>query len=67
MFEEIRDELIRIFDELEQDVARHELGEIIRNRQFWVLWEEGVEQDPAERIPIIDDLIDFFREIFGKY
>jgi hypothetical protein len=66
MFEDFKEELRNMFDELEQEVEKHELAETIRERQPWVLWESGEEQEAVERIPIIDDFIDFFRSLFKK-
>ena len=66
MFEDFKEELRNMFDDLEQEVEKHELAETIRKRQPWVLWESGEEQEAVERIPIIDDLIDFFRNLFKR-
>ena len=66
MFEDFKEELRNLFDELEQEVEKHELAESIRKRQPWILWESGEEQETVERIPIIDDLIDFFRNLFKR-
>ncbi len=57
------EELNAMFDELEQEVEKHDLAESIRKRQPWVLWEG--EEEPERQSPhsVLYELVDFFRKI----
>lgn len=61
-WEEFKEELNSMFDELEQEVEKHDLAESIRKRQPWVLWEGGEEQERQSPHSVLNELIDFFRK-----
>ena len=64
-WEEFKKELNDMFDELEQEVEKHELAESIRKRQPWVLWEGGEEQERKSQPSVLDELMDFFRKLLN--
>jgi hypothetical protein len=64
-WEEFKKELNDMFDELEQEVEKHELAESIRKRQPWVLWEGGEEQERQSQPSVLDELMDFFRKLLN--
>lgn len=64
-WEEFKKELNDMFDELEQEVEKHELAESIRKRQPWVLWEGGEEQEKLSQPSVLDELMDFFRKLLN--
>lgn len=61
-WEEFKEELSTMFDELEREVEKHDLSESIRKRQPWVLWEGGEEQERQSPHSVLNELIDFFRK-----
>lgn len=61
-WEEFKEELSTMFDELEREVEKHDLAESIRKRQPWVLWEGGEEQERQSPHSVLNELIDFFRK-----
>ena len=64
-WEEFKEELNSMFDELEQEVEKHDLAESIRKRQLWVLWEGGEEQERQSPHSVLDELVDFFRKLLN--
>lgn len=64
-WEEFKEELNSMFDELEQEVEKHDLAESIRKRQPWVLWEGGEEQERQSPHSVLDELVDFFRKLLN--
>ena len=61
-WQEFKEELSTMFDELEREVEKHDLSESIRKRQPWVLWEGGEEQERQSPHSVLNELIDFFRK-----
>lgn len=61
-WQEFKEELSTMFDELEREVEKHDLAESIRKRQPWVLWEGGEEQERQSPHSVLNELIDFFRK-----
>ena len=59
-WQEFKEELCTMFDELEREVEKHDLAESIRKRQPWVLWEGGEEQERQSPHSVLNELIDFF-------
>lgn len=58
-WEEFKEELSAMFDELEQKAEKHDLAESIRRRQPWVLWNDR-EDEPAESSSFLQRLVDLF-------
>ena len=61
-WQEFKEELSTMFDELEREVEKHDLAESIRKRQPWVLWEGGEEQERQSPHSVLNELIDFLRK-----
>ena len=61
--DEIRQFIIDLYDELERDIEKHELGQQVANRQPWVLWNDRTELEDKGRNPIIDELINLFNKL----
>ena len=61
-WQEFKEELCTMFDELEREVEKHDLAESIRKRQPWVLWEGGEEQERQSPHSVLNELIDSFRK-----
>ena len=61
-WEEFKEDLSTMFDELEREVEKHDLAESIRKRQPWVLWEGAEEQERQSPHSVLNELIDFFRK-----
>ena len=64
-WQEFKEELSTMFDELEREVEKHDLAESIRKRQPWVLWEGGEEQERQSPHSVLDELVDFFRKLLN--